>query len=230
MTLAVVLSGGGARGAFQAGAWQQLENRVRPRFVIGASIGALNGYAMTKLTGAQMVHWWQQVLPNNLLSVKRQMQPLLEQLVALPPITDFPALAVVRGLDPVRPVIINLSAQADPLPWMQATAALPPVWPAQVIAGKRYVDGGLIEDLPVASAKAIGATRVLAIDAGSNWPLPPLEAHQLIQTPKRERFFDFSKAATNRQIRAGALTASSWLTQKSRAMLEICDENSHNRG
>ena len=41
--LAFVLSGGGARGAFQAGALKALfENNIHPEFLVGTSIGAIN--------------------------------------------------------------------------------------------------------------------------------------------------------------------------------------------
>src|SRR5579863_3753048 len=42
--LALVLSGGGLFGAWQAGAWSALAERVRPDLIVGASVGSLNGY------------------------------------------------------------------------------------------------------------------------------------------------------------------------------------------
>src|SRR4029077_1946484 len=42
--IALVLSGGGALGAYQAGAYAALENRgVRPNWIAGTAIGAING-------------------------------------------------------------------------------------------------------------------------------------------------------------------------------------------
>src|SRR5262249_21164076 len=41
---ALVLSGGGMFGAYQAGAWKALSRAVRPDIVVGASVGALNGW------------------------------------------------------------------------------------------------------------------------------------------------------------------------------------------
>src|ERR1035438_949525 len=46
MPLALVLSAGGMFGAYQAGAWKVLSQRFRPDLVVGASVGALNGWAI----------------------------------------------------------------------------------------------------------------------------------------------------------------------------------------
>jgi predicted acylesterase/phospholipase RssA len=42
--LALVLSGGGLFGAWQAGAWSALAGRLQPDLVVGASVWSLNGY------------------------------------------------------------------------------------------------------------------------------------------------------------------------------------------
>ena len=43
---ALVLSAGGMYGAYQAGAWRALADVFRPDLVVGASIGALTGWAI----------------------------------------------------------------------------------------------------------------------------------------------------------------------------------------
>jgi len=43
---ALVLSAGGMYGAYQAGAWKELADVFRPDLVVGASIGALTGWAI----------------------------------------------------------------------------------------------------------------------------------------------------------------------------------------
>src|SRR5260370_16070387 len=44
MRSALVLSGGGMFGAWQGGAWSALAGCFTPDLVVGASVGALNGY------------------------------------------------------------------------------------------------------------------------------------------------------------------------------------------
>ena len=43
---ALVLSGGGLFGAWQAGAWSALAGRISPDLIVGASVGSLNGYVI----------------------------------------------------------------------------------------------------------------------------------------------------------------------------------------
>src|ERR1700674_1643074 len=44
LMLALVLSGGGLFGAWQAGAWSVLADQITPDLIVGASVGALNAY------------------------------------------------------------------------------------------------------------------------------------------------------------------------------------------
>src|SRR5262245_16227928 len=43
---ALVLSGGGMFGAYQAGAWSALSEFFKPDIVVGASVGSLNGWVI----------------------------------------------------------------------------------------------------------------------------------------------------------------------------------------
>jgi NTE family protein len=53
-SLALVLSGGGLFGAWQAGAWAALEGTIAPDLVVGTSVGALNGAVIA--SGASAAH------------------------------------------------------------------------------------------------------------------------------------------------------------------------------
>src|SRR5579872_5523834 len=43
---ALVLSAGGMFGAYQAGAWRAIAEKLQPDIVVGASVGALNGWSI----------------------------------------------------------------------------------------------------------------------------------------------------------------------------------------
>ena len=56
---ALVLSAGGMFGAYQAGAWQVLEELFSPDLVIGASVGSLNGWVIASHQPAsELVERW----------------------------------------------------------------------------------------------------------------------------------------------------------------------------
>src|SRR5271169_83603 len=61
MKRAVVFSGGGNFGAWQAGVWRGLQSRLssKPDLIVGASVGSLNGYAIAGgATPAQLRDLW----------------------------------------------------------------------------------------------------------------------------------------------------------------------------
>ena len=47
-----------------------------------------------------------------------------------------------------------------------ASAALPAVFPPMVIAGRRYLDGGVVNDVPVTRAVERGATHLVVLQTG----------------------------------------------------------------
>src|SRR4051812_9155483 len=56
---ALVLSGGGLFGAWQAGAWSVLARRFDPELIVGASIGSVNGYLIAcGVSPEELVGMW----------------------------------------------------------------------------------------------------------------------------------------------------------------------------
>src|SRR6202041_1518412 len=51
---------------------------------------------------------------------------------------------------------------------LQATCSIPLFLPTVRIDGKRYLDGGLFEKLPIWAALEMGATRIITIDSLPN--------------------------------------------------------------
>ena len=88
-------------------------------------------------------------------------------------ITDFDALPI-----PFRPVAMDLStgavvvlAEGDLAEATLASMALPGLIPPVEIDGRRLIDGGFIDNLPVSTVRAMGSERVLVVSVGSD-PLP----------------------------------------------------------
>jgi predicted acylesterase/phospholipase RssA len=173
---ALVLSSGGLFGAYQVGAWNFLaETGFRPDIVIGASVGALNGWAIAggadrlDLSRMWLDEAWSNVLrPIAKPSLRRgffDREPLREltsQIYSAYAASATFGLVVVQ-LPFLRSHLItgNLVAPNHLL----ATASIPIAMPFVNIDGKTFTDGGLLEDVPIWAALRMGATRIVAIDA-----------------------------------------------------------------
>ncbi len=163
--LALVLSGGGLFGAWQAGAWSALAERVRPDLIVGASVGSLNGYLIAGgATPDDLRALW--LDPG--FGKFRDLQPNIRSMMArFPPRTSF--AITVTDLLRLKPRIFR---DAE-ITWrhLAASCALPGVLPQIRIGGRLYSDGGLLNPLPVWAAVELGATHVVGLHA-----LPELPA------------------------------------------------------
>src|SRR5205823_5249346 len=76
---ALVLSGGGMFGAWQAGAWRSLSTRFKPDLIVGASVGALNGYAIAAgWSAADLCEWWQTSNIASLVNLPQNIRRLIK--------------------------------------------------------------------------------------------------------------------------------------------------------
>lgn len=67
---ALVLGGGGARGAYQIGVWQALlEKRIKFSFITGTSVGALNGALIAQGDFSAAQKLWQQISTQQVLEL-----------------------------------------------------------------------------------------------------------------------------------------------------------------
>jgi NTE family protein len=157
--LALVLSGGGLFGAWQAGAWSALAERIRPDLVVGASVGSLNGYL---IAGGASPDELRQLWLDPGFSKFRDLQANIRLMMARYPLRTSFALTVT-DLIRLKPRIFR----DQQITWqhMAASCALPGVLPQIRIGGRLYSDGGLLNPLPVWAAVELGATRIVALHA-----------------------------------------------------------------
>lgn len=192
----LALGGGAARGFAHVGVIQVLEEAgIRPALVAGTSAGSLVAaiYASGK-TGSQLqqvaetmeeaaiADWSLQIFTRGALRgealaryVNGQVNARLIENMPLP--LGIVATDLKSGEDTVF-------QRGDTGTAVRASSAVPAVFQPVKIAGRDYVDGGLVSPVPVRAARKMGAELVLAVDISSppdgNLSGGPLEV--LLQT------------------------------------------------
>jgi len=159
MKTALVLSGGGMFGAWQAGAWRALAPSFTPDLIVGASVGSLNGYAIAGgATPDQLVSFWHQPT----LASFHNLPATIQELMRLHPLRQDYAV-VLTDLLRMKPKIFR----GNEITWrhLAASCAIPGILPQQRLHGRWFSDGGLLNPLPVWAAVELGATRIVALHA-----------------------------------------------------------------
>jgi NTE family protein len=151
----LLLSAGGAFGAYQAGVWQSLEEAgLHPDLLAGASIGAVNAAAIARGASARRLQeWWRDPASNVFhgswaRSLRRRLEELLQEFPHRP--DSRPLLVTATRLPSSRLEVFRDSA-VDPAVLL-ASCAVPLFFPPVRIHGRLYVDGGLFRRLPIVSA------------------------------------------------------------------------------
>lgn len=178
--IALVLSGGAARGFAHVGMLRVLEReRLRPDLVVGTSAGAIVGgmYASGMSTSeieraAEQLDWTvlfdfdpvRAVLNGfglGLVPGARLEQFLRRHLTA--PIERFPVgfAAVAADMETGDVAVLN---HGDAARAVRASCAVPGVYAPVRARGRLLADGQIVSPLPVRTARRLGGIRVLAFD------------------------------------------------------------------
>jgi NTE family protein len=174
---ALVLSGGGAFGAYQAGAWRALcEAGWRPDIVLGTSIGAVNGYLISRSASPDDMRAAWLDLPPRVTPLPGARWPLPYSR-AVPRFRGW--VAEIGRSFSARPAAARLQVcLADLLTGamrviedgavtphhLLAACALPSIVPPVRLDGRFYLDGGVFYPLPLKEAIAVGADEIVAVD------------------------------------------------------------------
>jgi NTE family protein len=195
--IAFVLSGGGNRGALQAGALQALlERGVRPNLIVGTSVGALNGIGLaadpTPEGARRLAEHWKRlrradVFPGNAFTVGWRIltgQGSLHSRVGFEryALTTMPP-GVRRFKDLKIPCVVTAASLAsgqmrlfgsDPnerlLGAIMASTAIPPFFPPYRYADEWLVDGAIVANLPLWPAIERGARTIYALEIVDELP------------------------------------------------------------
>ncbi len=177
--IGLVLGGGAARGFAHVGVIQVLEEAgIRPHLVVGTSAGSLVAaiYASGK-TGRQLqqvaetmeeaafADWTLPIFSRGMLRgealaryVGAQVNGRLIENMPLP--LGIVATDLNSGLG-------VLFQRGDTATAVRASSAVPALFQPVKIAGREYVDGGLVSPVPVRYARQMGAELVIAVDISS---------------------------------------------------------------
>ena len=186
---AFVLSGGGNQGVAQVGMLRAvLEHGITPDVVVGTSAGALNGAAIAyspNLTGvAQLEAVWTsltaaEVFPGSRLSrawnvLRREthlfdatgMDALVDRATPARSFADLavPLRVIATDLDTGEEVVF---ARGPLKPALLASAALPGVFPIVEHDGRRLVDGGVVNSVPLWHALSGPVDRVYVFNVSA---------------------------------------------------------------
>jgi NTE family protein len=186
--VAFVLGGGGVLGATQVGSLRALlEAGITPDLVVGTSVGALNGAFFSAQPGpdgvARLEDVWQSITSSDVLggTVLRRAATLARHGTHLHANGPLRAL-IERHLPdsriedlPVRFECVAACVETAAARWFDrgpladavlASSAVPGLLPPVAIDGRHYIDGGIVQSVPVGRAIELGARTVYVLHVG----------------------------------------------------------------
>ncbi|HTX30696.1 MAG TPA: patatin-like phospholipase family protein [Solirubrobacteraceae bacterium] len=194
--VAFVLGGGGVLGAHEVGMLRALaEREIHPDLILGTSVGAINGavFAGDPSTGGveRLSRLWadtrlSEVTPGGVLrrvsTLARSGTHLesfqlararLEEALPVKRIEDLaiPYQCVAASIERAAEHWFTHGDLADAV---LASCAVPGILPPVRIGEEHYIDGGIVNSIPVARAVGLGATTIYVLQVGRlEKPLQP---------------------------------------------------------
>jgi len=177
MKTAYVLSGGGAKGAFQVGAMSYLDQiGVKPDMIFGTSVGALNaaGYVYAGMNELMKIweriegrsdilklNWWKIFWAQGAYSTK-PMRKIIDKAVANPPV-NAAVEAVVTRVDLETGELQYVSNKVGPERFAVAVESSAAIPLAMEPVDNKWIDGGAREVAPLKQAIEAGCERIYVI-------------------------------------------------------------------
>jgi len=197
MKRALVLSGGGARGAYQIGVWRALRKlKIKIDIVTGTSVGALNGAFIVQDDFNKAYNIWRtidykNVFPQNYQKLNHQ-EPWIKQGYKLLKVGNQEAIGIEKLVDDSLdlkkfyqstidfgisiaqlPTLKPLYLTKKEIPsskikdYLVSSATVFPVFQPKKVDNKSLIDGAYYDNLPINLAIEMGADEIIAVDLGS---------------------------------------------------------------
>lgn len=193
MKQALVLSGGGARGAYQVGVWKALEElNIKCDIVTGTSIGSINGALYAQGSLKEALELWNNInletvfpisIENNSnkelikkyfkSSINGGIEPsnLLENLKKCIDLEKVYNSNIDYGLVTVKyPTLKTVKLTKSEIPkdklldYIIASSTVFPVFKLKEIEDNTYIDGGYRDTVPLDLAKRMGANKFIIVN------------------------------------------------------------------
>jgi len=175
---ALVLCGGGGRGAVEVGLYRAVVELAVPiGLIVGTSVGAINGAAIAAgVPPDALARLWKSLRRQDLFALNRQLfwrliwtnslydhRPLRRFLERVLPVRTFedlriPLIGTGTDFQTGQPVYWR---EGNLLDAIMASVAMPGLFPPQVVGGVQVVDGGITDNVPIDVAVAEGADTVI---------------------------------------------------------------------
>jgi NTE family protein len=199
----LVLSGGGAKGAFQIGAERVLREELGFRWdrIFGVSVGALNAMLLAQQEYARLMDLWLNIREEDIY--RKFSWPVVAFRIAVQHKLGFydnsPLRALIQKHAAGRPfripahvgrvslvsgeyeLVDHMAPDFTDAVWHSAT--MPVIWEA--IGSKVFVDGGLRNVTPLGDALAFNPTEIVVIPCSSGESEPVNRPANIIDVAKR---------------------------------------------
>jgi NTE family protein len=190
VTTAFVLGGGGVLGAVEVGMLRALfEREINPDLILGTSVGALNGAVVARdpSPGAldRLTELWRstsegghEVYGDRRLRTVRRAVSTGTHIYSAGPLKKRLGLElghVTFEELPIRFQVCAASIERAAEHWfdsgpvvdaVMASAAVPGLLPPARVGDEHFLDGGIVNSIPVGRAVQLGATRIFVLQVG----------------------------------------------------------------
>lgn len=215
---ALVLGGGGSKGAYEIGVWQALnELGIQIDIVTGTSIGAVNGALVAQNEFDTAKRIWNEIEESTItqLTEKNELRKILKEHLKEEEIrsssTKYGIVTVEFPRFKSHCMFVEDIPKGKLIDYIMASAACFPITKTYEIDDKKFVDGGYSDNVPVEMALEKGAQNVIAVDLDS---IGIVRKEALKETEVLRRiccewdlgsFLEFNPKNTKRIIRLGYL-------------------------
>ncbi len=195
MKRAIVLGGGGSKGAYQLGVWKALQKlQINYDIITGTSIGSINGAFMVTDQIKACEYLWISISNKDLYNEKSLteldtiknltkaviknkgidtlgMEEIIKKYLNINRFFSSPKeyglITYNKTTNKAHSINKNNLTKNNLIDYLMASSSLYPIYKPKVINNHHFIDGGYHDTLPINLAIELGATEIIAVDLNS---------------------------------------------------------------